>query len=542
MTYSSLSIIGLAVFFLFAAFLSKKRNFFFFAAITCYLSYCAIFIFNSSFVANGIRYFTLFDDAMVGMRYAHNLARGFGLIWNPAGERVEGYTNPLWTIYMAFWHLFPIASAKISLLIQLTGSAFLISSLFLVRKIANYISGGNALVIIGSVLLTATYLPINFWALKGMETSALGFIVLLAIWRLLMCLESDRFDPYLAGILGLGMLLRVDFVFLFIVFLVFMITALRVNRIKNGIFFLGIFIVIFGGQTLLRWLYYGDLLPNTYYLKMTGLPLALRVQRGFFAAIDFIEAMSGILFVLPFLCLIFHRKNKAVIFLACIFSFQLLYSIYVGADAWEWWGNLANRYLCIVMPVFFILISLAVGWLMEKMRQGRLKNTFFAVIMLFLIFQLHGGSRNLDLIREQLLGASGIFIDIDKKMAATGLQFKEFTTPQVKIAVTWAGIIPYFSDRYSIDLLGKNDKVIAREAVKAKTYRDFRPGHNKYDYEYSIGKLRPDVIAQYWGAYEEFAPYLKDYEAVEMKNGCTIYLLKGSVNILRERLKDFSRS
>jgi arabinofuranosyltransferase len=46
------------------------------------------------------RYWYLGDDAMISMRYAHNLADGIGLVWNP-GERVEGYTNFLWTMYMA---------------------------------------------------------------------------------------------------------------------------------------------------------------------------------------------------------------------------------------------------------------------------------------------------------------------------------------------------------------------------------------------------------------------------------------------------------
>ena len=40
------------------------------------------------------------DDAFISFRYALNLVRGQGLVFNP-GERVEGYSNPLWTILMA---------------------------------------------------------------------------------------------------------------------------------------------------------------------------------------------------------------------------------------------------------------------------------------------------------------------------------------------------------------------------------------------------------------------------------------------------------
>src|SRR5262249_33541612 len=40
------------------------------------------------------------DDAFISLRYARNLARGLGLVFNPA-ERVEGYTNFLWTVWLS---------------------------------------------------------------------------------------------------------------------------------------------------------------------------------------------------------------------------------------------------------------------------------------------------------------------------------------------------------------------------------------------------------------------------------------------------------
>src|SRR5262249_6892870 len=40
------------------------------------------------------------DDAYISFRYADHLVRGFGLVFNP-GERVEGYSNFLWTLWCA---------------------------------------------------------------------------------------------------------------------------------------------------------------------------------------------------------------------------------------------------------------------------------------------------------------------------------------------------------------------------------------------------------------------------------------------------------
>src|SRR2546425_12080772 len=40
------------------------------------------------------------DDAFISFRYARNLIEGHGLVFN-SGERVEGYTNFLWTVMLA---------------------------------------------------------------------------------------------------------------------------------------------------------------------------------------------------------------------------------------------------------------------------------------------------------------------------------------------------------------------------------------------------------------------------------------------------------
>src|SRR5262245_21350587 len=42
------------------------------------------------------------DDAYITFRYARHLAEGYGLgAWNRTGERVEGYSSPLWMLLLA---------------------------------------------------------------------------------------------------------------------------------------------------------------------------------------------------------------------------------------------------------------------------------------------------------------------------------------------------------------------------------------------------------------------------------------------------------
>src|SRR5207249_9160233 len=51
-------------------------------------------------VAHIVYMHVMYDDAFISYRYAANLAHGLGLVYNP-GERVEGYSNFLWTLLMA---------------------------------------------------------------------------------------------------------------------------------------------------------------------------------------------------------------------------------------------------------------------------------------------------------------------------------------------------------------------------------------------------------------------------------------------------------
>jgi hypothetical protein len=75
------------------------------------------------------------------------------------------------------------------------------------------------------------------------------------------------------------------------------------------------------------------------------------------------------------------------------------------------------------------------------------------------------------------------------------LAARDATTPEASIAVVWAGMIPYFARRPAIDLLGRSDRTIARTAPRAAR---FWPGHTKWNYAHSIGRLRPDLILQLW--------------------------------------------
>ena len=507
--------------------------------------YSGVFIYKTSFVIEGTRYFTLFDDAMVSMRYARNLAVGNGFVMNP-GERVEGITNPLWAVYMAAVHLAPVPQEKISLVIQVSAAILLALNLLFIMKIARLVSKNVSAVSSSVMFLTAFYLPLINWSLQGMEVCVLTLLISIIVWKTLLSLQNGRFSPSVYVLLGISTIVRIDMAVPLGGIWLFLIMAQPEHRKKN-IIWGGLTLVIFlGGQTLFRALYYGELLPNTYYLKMTGYPILYRLSRGFVVWWKFIWSMNPLIFLVPVLVVIL-ACNQSVGLLALVVGLQMLYSIYVGGDAWDDWGG-SNRYMAIIMPQFFILLSWGLyrihgiisglGRSPEISGSGALaviKKHSFAFLVILSFIQLNSNAGSLTL-------RGLFFFDLpphaanNRTMVERAILVKKITTPEARIAVTWAGIIPYFSERYTVDILGKTDKTIARATMRTapvneSPYTFFLPGHLKYDYGHSIGGMKPDVVLQFWGDIQEANEFIAGNYVKIMVGNLWVYALEGSENV-----------
>ena len=520
-----------------------------FAAVeACFLAYALLFIYRTSFVVAGRRYFSLFDDAMVSMRYARNVAQGYGLVWNHGGPRIEGYTNPLWVVYMALVHRLGVPVSKVSLVIQLTGAALLAWNLAYVRRIALTVASGSRAVALGAVLLTAAYLPIDNWSLQGMEVGPLVLLTSASIWLAFQCMDSGAAPLRLYLLLATGTLVRPDMVVLYLALLVFLVAFDAHQRRRHLIWGLALLAAVIVGQTVLRMWYFGGLLPNTYYLKMAGVPLLLRVTRGLYVLLAFVLQTNVLFFWLAFAMA--AGRDRRVWLLLWVLLAQMIYSVYVGGDAWEYWGG-ANRYICIAMPGFFVVLSLGLHTIVSALVNGvqtswslpssLVRRWSFALVVVCTIVAvncIHGPSALAEalLIHPPLHTGRGDENDQDVELAL-GLQ--QVTTADATIALTRAGTIPYFADRAGVDLLGKTDAHVAnlpaRMSAGRRRFIEFRPGHVKFDYAYSIGALQPDVIVNLWTHAEEARPLLRDqYQGILVAGRC-VYARRASTRIVWNR-------
>ena len=509
--------------------------------------YAWLYIQATSFKVGGVRFYSLFDDAMISMRYARNLADGYGLVWNPGEAPIEGFTNLLWVLLMSIPHRFALSGSQISFLIQLYAAVILGLNIVVVRQITGFFTD-NWLVPLLAATMTAFFYPLNTWGLQGMEVSLLVLLINLAVWWVLHNQKQHTFSAGPYFLLAVGMLTRIDMLVPFIVVLGYLLWTEPQHRKQHVLWGGGLMIGTFVGLGLFRYLYFGDWLPNTYYLKVSGVTLFSRVWRGLNNFKEFVWATNWIMFLIPFLLLLLSPDRRLYLLFA-LFLAQLAYSVYVGGDAWEHQLS-SNRFISLGMPLFFAAYCLSLEQIKIRfLAQTQWQNWIQTLSQLILATLAIGGLLSFNAIAKAdtfnfnldrwLLQDDPLFVRGTKRYVEVGLTLNRITTPQATIAVVTAGNIPYYADRPTVDLLGKSDRVIAHSKAHIgwRGYTIYRPGHNKWDYVYSIGELQPDVIAQWWLNFDETLLYMENYIRVVV-DGFPFYVLKDSPHIRWELIPE----
>jgi hypothetical protein len=214
----------------------------------------------------------VFDDAFISFRYAHNLIAGQGLVFNP-GERVEGYTNFLWTLIAALG----IAAGQdpLSFTRGLGVAAYLLSILVAVATVGCQIGRGRDLLVLA--LFALLVLPPTYpaFAGTGLETSFVGLMVLLTGVAQHLWAPRTGWKKWLAGLPPLiAVLTRLDAgIACAASGLVLVITQFRSATDLRARLAPALGPTALGLAVYLLWKlhYYGDILPNTYYAKAADL-------------------------------------------------------------------------------------------------------------------------------------------------------------------------------------------------------------------------------------------------------------------------------
>jgi hypothetical protein len=524
------------------------------AIIAGYLLYGCAFIYRTSFIQAGARYFVLMDDEMISMRYAKNLAHGWGMVYNRGGDKVEGFTNFMWMLYMASLHLLPVSPPKISLLVQLTGLALLAINLFVIARLTESVSGSYRAGLCAAAL-TAFYYPLNEWGLQGSEVCVLALMLSASAWLAVRCVESKTSAIPLYLLLGSATLFRLDAFVPGFVILAMLAVVDRPRRMHHAVLGTFVIAIFLAAQTAFNFWYFHDIFPNTYYLKLTGFPLVPRLTRGAVATLKFLIEVNPLLPALV-AALIMFRRDWRLVLLGLIFGVTLLYNIWIGGDFIDMVGG-ANRFISVAMPVFFVLLACVLDSFASFV--ARAFPDFFltakpgaagisAVLTLLTLLTINlpvapeAGGYGFDQVSSLHFPCAALLllnpppgVNLNQLGVAYALTIRQVTDADARIMVSGAGTTPYFSDRFTIEILGKTDATIARETwrplASGARWHSFLPGHFKWDYHHSIVEMKPDLIVGLLPWDENTAQlWLDNYSTVSI-GGAHWYVRKDSTHV-----------
>jgi arabinofuranosyltransferase len=462
-----------------------------------YVGWAAGFIARSAIETSQGRYFCLFDDAMVSLRYAWNLARGDGLVWNP-GERVEGITSFLSTISMTPGAFF-LDKSEAALFVQVTGIPLVLIVALMAGRLGRSLDVTRPLELI-TVAAVLAYYPLSYWSLMGMET---GLLAALATTALLvaMRLGSDPQGSTLLGLLlGLMFATRPDAAVPAAVILAFraawiLLSHRRLGALTPWLVEVAVFAGIVGGLTLFRLVYYGSPVPNTYQLKMADWPLRWRLHNGWRFVVPFLET-SRYLLLFALCSVVFHRDGRRLLLL-CFAGSVIACQIWVGGDAWSYWRMLAPGVVALIVLAVDGARSL-VGSVVRPERQSLVLGGTLACSAGAI------WAADQPFMHELRMETPAYMVGLNHSTVEAGLELAGYADPRGSVAVAAAGAVPYYSGLRGVDVLGKSDRYIARLRGRGFDGQTVTPGHNKFDLHYSIEKLRPDAIydAVAWSRYD----------------------------------------
>lgn len=507
-------------------------------AVTYFLTFILKTTLLVSVEGKTTRYFTLFDDAMISMRYGWNLSHGAGLVWNP-GEYVEGYTNPLTVLMMAVVTFFFNKSISV-LVVQLLNVVILAAIGFVgVQITLNVVrpekpSDLKLLQIIGFITALG-YFPIFYWSLLGMETGLLTLLEFTGIWAVFRFIErpSKARSVQIGLLFGLAFLTRPDALVMIApvaLYLVYEIYKLKNISLKLKTYYLalafGTLSAIVAAQELFRLFYYGDLVPNTYILKATGMPLADKILNGLgFIGPFILETWPVLLLATVGLVVNFSRK---CLLLYSIMALLIAYQIYVGGDAWNYW-----RILCPAMPLMFVII---INLFFARLR---LRRAVATIIIVGLLLAINGR-----FLPEMVFYRNFYSLYNSNRESQRTLILSEVCYPNATLGLLTAGSIPYYTGLKGIDFLGKMDRHIAQlpadlSGATARYGTYSLSGHNKYDLNYSIKELKPDYVEEFIWGNQNLNDWSEQYYEKVTINNFDFFFLKGSPNLNWAKIAEF---
>ena len=411
------------------------------------------------------------DDAFISLRYARNLVDHGAPVYN-LGERVEGYTSPLWMLLSAAPLALGIEGSKALSLMGLLGAVALVAATWRLWTVVAPARPAAGLVVLG-LLVAST--PLAAWSSSGLETPAFAAMVALSVAEAAAFVdEPTRTRGYRAGgVIALATLLRPEGALVGAV--AFMVLAFRRPRLPLLSFALAAAAPV---SVLVLWRlgYYGEIVPNTFFAKLSAAPWR-RAQVGlryaFFTVSELGFALSAMLLLSA---LVAPWKAPATRIIRLVVPVYVAYVLWVGGDFFDLF-----RFFVPILPLLFV--SLVASALALESYLGITTGGWLVVVGLaapaYLASQISLRRRALQIEEPERAGAGIEPLGWTKQHAViwadTGRFLRVHAQAGDSMADAAAGAAPYYSGLPNLDLLGLSDAEVARHGLRLGS----RPGHQR---------------------------------------------------------------
>jgi len=434
------------------------------------------------------------DDAYISFRYAKNLAEHGQLVFN-LGERVEGFTNFLWTALLALAMKFGAPPEHAS---RVFGIAIGIAGLFVVNRISLRLDhdkprAAHCLATVG-LALTSAY---ACWCTGGLETQLFTLLFLLATNAFLAELQEGSGNKSAVWFALAGMT-RPEGLLLFGLAGLFRLAHMvladrRFIPTRKEVAWVALFIAVFAPYFAWRWWYFGWPFPNTFYVKSSGgagaLPWGLYYLRRF--AEDHL-----LYFLLPIgLAGFATRKDPKQFRLFCFGTLVLsVFTAYTAKVGGDFMG--LYRFVLPVMPLGALMLQQSLRNIGQRL-QAYVPKAIQITAAIVLLLSYGAGQAMVSYYGMTVIGADrgidtpGYLKQYADERIPIGRWFAEFAQPDDLMTVGGAGVIPYYSGIRSYDVFGLVDERIAHDPSMTVSQR---PGHQKWGSDAYMLSRKPTLI------------------------------------------------
>ena len=448
-------------------------------------------------VAGGLFTDRIVDDTFISLRYARHWAEGLGPVFN-VGERVEGYTNFLWTALLAALHRL-VAEESLPRAAQLLALACGAGVVALAGRVAVRRVGPLA----GGLLALALALhsPLIAWSTAGLETSLFTLLLLGAV-----AIESGGAAGGLRTalpplLLALATATRPDGIVFLPVLLGLRLLFAVEGRWRATLGGLLLFVLLYGPYWAWRWNYYGDLVPNTFYAKVGG--GAAQWKRGIDYVVDYVWTYGAWLPLLAAWGAWSGRGEPLLRLSAGFLAAGLFYVVSVGGESLGFY-----RFMVPLVPFLALLVATGALDLLARLRAPSARRIATAVLLLATAWCSARpllGTALFPAASRKIEPRSGVAFPGDgsdhdftwfdnyfvarQKVAAEWIA--AHAPPDALIAATPAGSIGWHLRQPLLDMLGLNNRHIAHVVIP--DMGKGRAGHEKGDGRYVLSR-RPRYL------------------------------------------------